>query len=397
MSDAAPLPALSFSMVVESNVPLAVERTMSWTPGNSYGGHAEHAVSQLSTSWLFAEGSTSGDFGLFYLLENPHETQVDAVIRYLRPAGLPPIERHHLLPPYSRTTITVADEAPDLAGTDASAAIYANDTILAERAMYLSRGGQPFAAGHASVGVTAPAERWYFAEGATGDYFDLFLLVANPGLEDAIFEGRYLLSDGRVFTKTYRVPANGRLTIWVDAEEIPGHGRVLANVDVSTVLTSVNFVPFVAERAMWFPGPAITPMFWTEAHVSAGATSTATRWVVADAYEGGPDNVQSFVLVANTSDFDANIRVAQLNGYEDAFLYQGVVKANSRLTLPMRNLHYAFGTYDSDFTTGRPAGVVVDSVGPGPLAQLVVERSTYWDAGGVSWAAGVNLLATPMP
>jgi hypothetical protein len=57
----APSPALSFSMVVESNVTLAIERTMSWTPGNSYGGHAEHAVADLSTSWLFAEDSTTGD------------------------------------------------------------------------------------------------------------------------------------------------------------------------------------------------------------------------------------------------------------------------------------------------------------------------------------------------
>jgi hypothetical protein len=236
----APLPALSFSMVVESNVPLAIERTMSWTPENSYGGHAEHAVADLSTSWFLAEGSTTGDFALFYLLQNPHDTPVRTTIRYLRPAGLAPVQRTHVLPPNSRTTIPVKDEAPELASTDVSADIRADDTILVERAMYLSRAGQPFAAGHASVGVTAPAVHWYFGEGATGDYFDLFLLVANPSAQDAAVEARYLLSDGRVFTKTYDVPAASRRTIWVDGEEIPGQGLVLANVDVSTVLTSTN-------------------------------------------------------------------------------------------------------------------------------------------------------------
>jgi hypothetical protein len=394
----APLPALSFSMVVESNVPLAIERTMSWTPGNSYGGHAEHAVADLSASWYLAEGSTTGDFSLFYLLQNPHDTPVRTTIRYLRPAGLAPVERTYVLPPNSRTTIPVKDEAPELASTDVSADIRADDTILVERAMYLSRGGQPFAAGHASVGVTAPSVHWYFGEGATGDYFDLFLLVANPSAQDAAVEARYLLSDGRVFTKTYDVRANSRLTIWVDGEEIPGQGRVLANVDVSTVLTSTNGVPIVAERAMWFPGPAFTPLFWTEAHVSAGVTQTATRWVVADAYEGGPNDVQSFVLIANTSDVEGSIRVQYLHdGGSPYYLYQGVIPANSRLTLPMRNLYTGFGTTDSDAIVGRPAGVLVESLGTGTVAQLVVERSTYWNAGGVTWAAGVNVLATPVP
>ena len=40
--------------------------------------------------------------------------------------------------------------------------------------------GQPFAAGHGSAGVTAAATSWFLAEGATGAFFDLFVLLANP-------------------------------------------------------------------------------------------------------------------------------------------------------------------------------------------------------------------------
>ena len=76
------------------------------------------------------------------------------------------------------------------------------------------------------------------------------------------------------------------MTIWVDGEEFPGQGRALANVDVSTTLTSTNNVPVVVERTMWFPGPEITPAFWTEANNSTGSTTTATRWVLADGEEG---------------------------------------------------------------------------------------------------------------
>ena len=55
--------------------------------------------------------------------------------------------------------------------------------------MYLSRPGQPFAAGHDSAGVTAPATNWFFAEGATGGFFDLFILLANPEQPDAAVRG----------------------------------------------------------------------------------------------------------------------------------------------------------------------------------------------------------------
>jgi hypothetical protein len=45
--------------------------------------------------------------------------------------------------------------------------------------MYLSRGGILFEAGHESAGATAPATHWFFAEGATGPFFNTFVLIAN--------------------------------------------------------------------------------------------------------------------------------------------------------------------------------------------------------------------------
>ena len=127
-------------------------------------------------------------FDLFYLLQNPHAVPVWARIRYLRPAG-PPLEKLYALPPRSRTSVWVDQEVLDstglaaLASTEVSAVVETVDGsgIVVERAMYDSRRGVTFEAGHESAGVTAPATRWYFAEGATGPYFDLFLLMANPG------------------------------------------------------------------------------------------------------------------------------------------------------------------------------------------------------------------------
>jgi hypothetical protein len=46
-------------------------------------------------------------------------------------------------------------------------------------------------------------------------------------------------------------------------------------------------------------------------------------------------------------------------------------------------------------SANRRYGAVVESLGATP-AQIVVERAQYWDANGVSWAAGTNALATKL-
>ena len=90
--------------------------------------------------------------------------------------------------------------------------------IVVERAMYDSRRGVTFEAGHESAGVTAPSTRWYFAEGATGPFFDLFLLMANPGDRAAEVRVTYLLPDGTRSVASHHVGPWQRYTIWVDKE-----------------------------------------------------------------------------------------------------------------------------------------------------------------------------------
>ena len=64
------------------------------------------------------------------------------------------------------------------------------------------------------------------------------------------------------------------------------------------------------------------------------------------------------------------------------------VPPNSRTTVPM---HAERRVGETRF------GVLVESIETAPLAQLVVERAMYWNAGGETWAAGTNLLATSVP
>jgi hypothetical protein len=255
--------------------------------------------------------------------------------------------------------------------------------IIVERAMYKSTSTQTFAAGHGSAGVTAPATSWFLAEGATGPFFDCFILLANPNDTPAVVSIDYLLSDGTTQTKSYGVPGNGRVTVWVDDEEIPaGSGqRPLDNVAVSSTVTSN--VPIIVERTMWWPSPAISPNFWTEAHNSPGATATGTRWALAEGEVGGSAGTETYILIANTSSFGGDAVVTLY--FEDG------TSAQRTFPLQPRSRMNVSASIDFPESINRRFGAVVESVGATP-AQIVVERAMYTSPGGVTWSAGTGAL-----
>lgn len=273
---------------------------------------------------------------------------------------------------------------PGLGATDVSAVVTATAPIVIERAMYLSQPGQLFAAGHTSAGVTAPALEWMLAEGATGSFFDLFVLIANPSTQAAQVLVTYLLPDGTTLEKPYTIAAQSRFTIYVNDEQFPGStARPLASTPVATRVTSTNGVAIIVERAMWWPHPA-----WHEAHNSVGATVAAPRWAVAGGEDGGPDGAQTYVLLANISAFVGQARVTVIleTGETAERLY--TLPANSRSNVPVG--------LDFPAAVNRRFGVVVESLGAVP-ALLVVERATYWNSDGVVWAAGASALGTRLP
>jgi hypothetical protein len=387
------LAAAEFATRIDSDQPLVVDRTMAWDAQAGYGAHAETAGTSASPVWYLAEGATHGGFDLFYLLQNPSAGATTARVRYLRPGG-EVLEKTYELPPSSRTNIHVDDEVfagvgQALAATDVSAVVETTDgtPIVVERAMYLTSQGRFFNAGHASLGVTSPSTRWFLAEGATGAYFDLFVLVANPDSRDAQVQVTYLLGDGTTYARTLTAPANSRVSLAVDWEQFPGvAGDPLADVAVSTTVTSTNDVPIVVERAMWWPGNHQT---WHEAHNSAGSTMTATRWALAEGEAGGPRSTETYILIANTSAFagTATVTIHCENGATATRTY--ALPPNSRTNVPV-------GTDFGATVQGQRFGAIVESTGT-PPAQIVVERAMYWNAGGVAWAAGTNALGTRLP
>jgi hypothetical protein len=216
----------------------------------------------------------------------------------------------------------------------------------------------------------------------TGSYFDEFVLIANPNPTSAQVQATYLLPNGTTLQKSYTVAGSSRFNIWLDEESFGAQGKALADTAVSVTLTSTNGVPIVVERAMWWPGSFPT---WSEAHNSAGATSTGTRWALAEGEVGGANETETFILVANTTAGAASVKATLL--FEDGTTAEKAfaVNPNSRFNVWVRA--------EFPSAAGKRFGAMVESLGATP-APIVVERAIYSNAGGVIWAAGTNALAT---
>jgi hypothetical protein len=381
--------ATQFSTVVESDRLLVVDRTMRWDTrgvfdrGNSingatgYGAHSETAVDGPATQWFLAEGSTVIDFELFYLLQNPQTTPVDATIRYLRPSGAP-IVRTYTLAPNSRTTIHVNDVDAALADSDVSGDISATAPIIVERSMYASRPGQPLALGHAARGVTAAATSWFLAEGATGPFFDTYVLIVNPTALAAAVDVRFDKPDGSSVIRHHTVAPNSRFSIYADS--IPG----LESTSMATTVTSTNAVPVIVERAMYWPNGFFD---YYEGHVSPGVTSAGLRWALAEGDDVptiGPS--QSFILIANTASAQGRVRITPLLESGNSAPIEIDLPPNSRTTVPAAFAFSVIGRF----------GALVESIGASPVP-IVVEGAFYWTIDDVLWAAGSNLVATRLP
>ena len=83
--------------------------------------------------------------------------------------------------------------------------------------------------------MTAANPRWFLAEGATGGFFDMYYLIANPSTQATTVRVTYLLPNGAPLEKDYAVAAQSRLTISVDDED-----PRLTDTPVSAIIESLN-------------------------------------------------------------------------------------------------------------------------------------------------------------
>ncbi len=372
VKDIAGLESASFATAVAStgNLPIMVERTMTWD-ASAYGSHGEKASSGAATTWYFAEGS-QGYFHTFFLLLNPHQATNVAHVTYFLEDGST-VQRDYSLAPTSRRTLDISTE-PALVNLSFGSVITFDLPGMAERAMYF--GDSPiFSGGTDAAGVTAPATSWFLAEGATGSYFDTFILLANPNNVPANVTTTFLPASGVAVPKTHVVQPHQRLTLNI-ADEDPS----LASAAVATSVTSDQ--PVIAERSQYWPHGN-----WYEAHNSAGETSSALKWGLAEGRVGGASHAQTYILLANPGATAANVTATFLRQDGTTVVKTFIVGATSRL-----NIAVTGAGSDVPELADESFGTVIESTQP-----IIVERSMYTDANGVIWAAGTNATAARLP
>jgi hypothetical protein len=130
------IPGARFSIRLESDVPIAAERSV-YVGG---GSHIASGVTQPATEWYLAEGDTIPPFAQSIALLNPTDQNVTVELTFYPESGGPPRIESVRMRPLSRTTVDVGRVAPN---SRSAARIIADKAIVVERTLYYDdlRGG----------------------------------------------------------------------------------------------------------------------------------------------------------------------------------------------------------------------------------------------------------------
>ncbi len=361
------MPYDEVSVSVTSAQPLVAERAMYFSyKGTVTGGHAASGVTSTSTKWYLAEGYTGPGFETWLLLANP--TEGDAAVRVsFMPEDGNVVQKDYTVGAESRFTVPVNSIA-GLGPTGVS--ILAESTngvgIVAERAMYFNSDGRTD--GSCTQGVTAPQDSWYFAEGYTGTGFDTYLLVQNPGDQDARIQVDLMGENPAQPAASYPfdVKAHSRFTMHVN-DFLPGQG-------VSLKVQATSGVPVVAERAVYFDYFGIDG-----GHDSAGAVSPGNKWYFAEGCTS--DAFDTWLLIQNPGTEPAPVTLSFYRDDGQKFTREVTVPAGTRYTL------------QADLVAGLEAASFATEIGSDK--PIVAERSVYFIYKGRD--GGTNAGGLPAP
>jgi hypothetical protein len=327
---------------------IATDRTMFWRgPGAAASeGHSSIGVTQPATTWYLPEGSTAWGFECWLLLMNPSDTPATCTVTYMV-EGTGPVTKQKTVPANSRASFNMA---ADIGAADASIMVTSDVPVIPERAMYRNNRRE----GHDSIGVTAPSNDFFLAEGSTAWGFTTYVLVENPNPDPTEVTVTYMTPDGKVTRPAFTLPGLSRKTIKVN--------DALGGTDLSTQVHGT--LPIVAERAMyWDSGTG------EACHDSIGVAAPHPAFYLADGRSGyGFERTfETWTLVQNPNDTAVEVSVTYLtyNGAANKS-FTDTIPANSRRTYNM-----------ADKITDASAGIVVESKTAGK--NIIVERSMYWD------------------
>jgi len=264
------------SVRVTADRKVVVERPMYFESGGVTGGHVTSGAVAAGATWCFAEGYTGDGFKEYICVLNPGEDTARLTFRFQTEEKGLVVKSGLAVGPRSRATF---DVNALLGGAyQCSLELKSDKPVVAERPIYFTYAGRAkrgWSGGTCVVGAPALATAFAFAEGNTRAGFDEWLTLQNPGGSAIDVRATYdfAAGQGAAVTKTYRVEAGKRRTVFVQSEV--GTGK-----DVSASLRSGS--AFLAERPMYFSyGTG-----WDGGHCVIGATAPASDWYFAEGYTG---------------------------------------------------------------------------------------------------------------
>ncbi len=333
------------SATVESDKPVVAERAMYFDYQGVYdGGSCEHGAAAPEKEWYLAEGYTAEGFDTWILAYNPGEESAHLKFELLREDGHTGLVEMDV-GAGARSTLLV-DGVEGFSSCSLSAVVTADRPVVVERAMYFDSRGRR--GGHASLGATRLSGEWLFAEGYTGESFDTWVLVGNPGEEAAKVSFNLYVPGGGGKRVEAVVKPRSRYTLHVD-DHLP---------DSEVAVGVMSDKPVVAERAMYFDyhgkqgGSCVT-----------GVPETSGTWYLAEGYTGG--DFDQYVLVGNPGGEAARVRFTFMTpaGFAKEAFFD--LPPGSRFTL-----------HADDYFPSDEVSVTVEEVGG---RGITVERAMYFD------------------
>ena len=328
------------STMVQADREIICERSMYW--GDRLEGTDSIGVQAASFTWYLSEGATDYGFETFLLVQNPNSKDALVQVTYLTPEGR--VEKQpFVVGAGSRKSINVADDIPS---GEMSFEVVSDQRVVAERSMYWDgrRGG------HASVGANSPSPGWFLAEGSTGWGYQEWVLLANPGGEDAMVELTCLTPEGPISRGPLKVEAGHRATVNVN-EILPGE-------DVSVRVNADRAV--LAERALyWNNGTG------RAGHCSVGVPQPRNECVLAEGSTAW--GFDTWLLIANPNDSAASVGIEYQTEKGPVVKNAFQLAAGSRVSIHVNEDVLLQYTSAYDFSD----------------RSIIAERSMYWhDRGG---------------
>jgi thermitase len=332
-------------------------------PARVDGGHVVVGAPAPARRWYFAEGYTAPGFDQYLTILNPNPVSADVFVTYYLEDGQTQ-SAFLTVAASARATVTVHETERGVGRAGAVAALVETshpDGIVVERPLYFLYQSQ-IGGGDNALGATAPAATWYFAEGWTGDGFDEYLTILNPGMVDAAVTITYFRSGGLPPVVTHRtVPATSRVTVTVH-DPVEGVGR---NQAVSALVESTNGAGIIVERPMYFTYRS--PQFTAPGgHTVVGATAPAATWYFAEGFTGGAFDQYLTIMNPNAAPVTVTITYFLANGTTRDYVLAVGGRARATVTV-----------HDPVQGVGRGQAVAA-RVTAADGAGIVVERPMYF-------------------